>query len=204
MVVARCSVEHIAAQVGSTPLNVRIFEKICFDVRRYSSNRIWLRDICLSAAIPSGPPCPPYETRLLVIAFEGGWSRLQKLLLSQQSQRSPNTKADLDQFVAILAARALDYLINLEAQGVPPSERDVQLLILAQRMPMVALPPFSPSERSLNASADQAKNELDSTVKQLSPLARRRIIAILERIKSDAPMKMDAEIEVPDKSRETT
>src|SRR5256885_961042 len=47
MVVARCGAEHIAAQVGSTPLNVRIFEKICFDVRRYGSNRIWLRNICL-------------------------------------------------------------------------------------------------------------------------------------------------------------
>jgi hypothetical protein len=193
MVVAGLTSQQIAAEVGTKPMNVQTYEKLAFDVRRYCRNRLWLRNICFPIVAVDGSPQHHYEARVLAIAYEGGWARLQSLLLTQQSQRSVNAKADLDQFIAILAARALDFVIGLEAQGIPPTQRDVEVLFLAQhRMPMIALPPFSPSERTADPALDAVRNEIDPTVKALSPLARRRITTFLEIMRSPGQGKIDS------------
>ena len=192
MIVAGRSCGQVAQQVATKAINVWTYEKLAFDIRRYSKNRIWLRNVCFPPAVQE-TPCQ-YEARLLAIAFEGGWARLQNLLFSQQADKSVSTKADLDQLIALLAARALDFVISLETHGVPPSVQDLELLLLAQhRMPMVALPPFSPSDRTFDSTFNATRNAPDPAIKKLSPLVRRRIIALLERIQSDTPMKIDNE-----------
>lgn len=195
MVVCGRSGEQIANEVATTAINVRTFEKLNFDVRRFANNRTWLRDICFPMCSTEIALQHQFEHRVLAIAYEGGWPRLENLLLSQQSERSTNTKADLDQLTAILTARALDYVIGLEARGIRPSERDLELLFLAQRrMPMAALPPFSPSERTANPAALRKKIEAEKKAKELSPLARERIRRLLEVAKSDRPLEMDKKL----------
>lgn len=205
MIAAGQTTEEIAKQVSTTAMNIRTFEKLSFDVRRYINNRVWLRDICFPVLSPDTAFYQQYESRALGIAYEGGWPRLQNLLLSQQSERAVSVKSDLDQLVALLAARALDYIVGLEVRGVLPTARDLEFLLLTQsRMPMVALPPFSAGERTADPATLRKKIEVEQKVKKLSPLARDRIRRLIEFIKSDHPLDMDAKLGVQQPSADAS
>jgi hypothetical protein len=115
MVLAGCSLEDIAKKMGTPPARIDFFEKLYFDVRRYLDNQILLCKICLGSE----------GHRWLQVAFERGWPGVEEVIL----HRLPKGPRGLNHAVSVLLSRVQDFLFQLEARNVSPSEKDLERLL---------------------------------------------------------------------------
>ena len=130
MIIAGRSSQQIAKTIGTNSKNISAFEKIFFDVRRYRDNRTWINAICSPRLDRTAPASRHWEKRLMSIAFNRGWPGLHDFF------RKPSSKIghlDWDRLIRGLVARAADFVNELEMEGIPPSDRDLQMLVAAVR-----------------------------------------------------------------------
>jgi hypothetical protein len=207
MIVCGRTNEQIARQIGTSAINVQTFEKLAFNVRRYLHLRVWLRQICSPLLDPDAPPHVLYQARLCAIAFERGWSGLENLTVSRQAEKAVSATADLHQIITLLSSRALDYIVALELTGAPPTGRDLELLLLAEhRLPTAGLSPsntyFQRTVEPPDPEREEKEKRAKAIAKGLSPLARRRLIQLLERIQSEQPLPGDDKLPVLETEKE--
>lgn len=117
MVVANGSIEVIASKLGTQPAKIEFFEKLFFDVRRYLDKRDWLETICRGSG----------GHRWLQVAFERGWAGVEEIVLGHLPKGPRNSSHIISTFLG----RAQAYAFGLEAANIPPSEKDLQLLLSA-------------------------------------------------------------------------
>lgn len=189
MVVSGRTAEEIALGVGTDPRNIRAFEKLYFDARRFLENRVWLKQLCYPSLLGNEPAYRQAEARWLAIAFEYGWAGLGPILSPPRPVSPQSGRDGLGRLVRVLLSRSGDYAAGLEISGVRPSERDLQLLLHVQhRIEALGLPlrlqdlnymePLDPKEEKRRAEAKQL-------VGQLSATSRRKIITLLQKIEYD-------------------
>ena len=117
MVVANGSIEVIASKLGTQPAKIEFFEKLFFDVRRYWDKRDWLETICRGSG----------GHRLLQVAFERGWAGVEEIGL----RHLPKGPRNSSHIISTFLGRAQAYAFEQEAANIPPSEKDLQLLLSA-------------------------------------------------------------------------
>jgi hypothetical protein len=133
MIVAGRSSRQIADELATDPMSVVTFSKIFWDLTRYRDNRVWLKRLCFQPQHGRPTAEQECEGRWLQIAYMRGWAGLSEVVSSRVPNSERNIKMDVDRFVACLMTRACDFVTNLEAMGITPSERDLQLLAVTQR-----------------------------------------------------------------------
>jgi hypothetical protein len=131
MVVAGRRAEQIALEVGTVAVNIRTFEKLYFDVRRFLENRAWLKQLCYPSVLGSEPTYRQAEVRWLAISFERGWAGLAPCFLRPLHTKPRTGREELNRFCQGLLSRAADFVAWLEMSGVAPSERDIRLFQMA-------------------------------------------------------------------------
>src|SRR5207248_7966207 len=99
-------------------------------IRRYRNSQAWIKAICCPRLDQTAPACRHWEKRLMCIAFDRGWPGLH-VFFSKPSSKIGH--ADSHRLIRGLVARSLDFLNELEMEGVPASDRDLQMLVAAVR-----------------------------------------------------------------------
>jgi hypothetical protein len=184
MVVAGRTAQQIAADLGTDASNVVAFEKIYFDVRRYLDKSAWLAQLCHSVR-HNPTEVEMCEARWMTIAFHG-WARLAPYLTQPRQPLSATPQTAVNHLLHHLLFRSLDFVISLETRGIPPSERDLQMLaVLQQRFEGLSLPlpprdidfaaPLGPEQKK-----KVAESELDVT--GVSAVSRRKIANFIEQL----------------------
>lgn len=190
MVVAKLSPKQIAQEVGTGPFFVIVFEMLVFDVRRYQENRTRLKLLCYEPVEPAAPAYRLCEARWLPVAFARGWSGLKPIISGPLEVKPPTGEEEVNRVRRILVSRAGDGLTACELAGLPPSERDLELLVLWERglrhlLTATAAEALSyPEFLDLEQEKKQAENE--KLVARLSPESRRKIMAYVQRITEGA------------------
>ncbi len=130
MIIAGRSSQQIAETFGTNSKNISAFEKIFFDIRRYRDNQAWIKAIFSPRLNRTAPAYRHWEKRLMSIAFNRGWPGLRDSLSKPSSKIG---HSDLNRLIRGLVARAADFVNELEIEGIPPSDRDSQMLVAALR-----------------------------------------------------------------------
>lgn len=193
MVVASLSPDQIAEEVGTNSFYIIVFEKLAFDLRRYLEHRTWLKLFCYG---PLGPHAPHYrrcESRWLRVAFGRGSAGLKPMISGPLEAKPTLGEEEANRPRRILVSRVGDAMVGSEMDGIPPSERDVQLLVLLehalrQLTSSTALQALSyPKPKSLEQEKKQA--EVAKTVAGLSPASRRKIAAVIQNLRMQSVVK---------------
>lgn len=122
MILADCTCDQIAEYFKADRQSVVVFTRLFFDVERYLANEYWLES--LVRRVSGTTPVELREKRLLRIAFHKGWQGL-RLELSPRSGRTPqDVKALQTEVNHAVTARALEYIQNLQDEGLAPSQDD--------------------------------------------------------------------------------
>ena len=121
MIVAGRTARQIALEVGTVPLNIRAFEKLYFDVRRFLENRVWLKEVCYPSLLGNEPDYRQAEARWLAVAFERGWPGLAPCFLRPLQVKPRSGREEVNRFWQVLLSRASDFVGSLERTGVPPT-----------------------------------------------------------------------------------
>ena len=135
MVVAGLPTAAIASELGTTPFNVVIAERLHFDVRRYLQNRLWLRSTVIE----------PREERLsnpeqsrarmwMTVAFESGAERLLSVLRGGEDTSTETLETNAQRIEAITGRRALEFVRGLDRSGSVETEDDLKRFLLARSM----------------------------------------------------------------------
>jgi hypothetical protein len=114
MVVAGRSVQQIAEEMGTVPVNIECFEQLYFDARHYLGCRLWLEGICRGER----------GHRWLEVALDRGWPGVEEIVL----RRFPKGPRDLHYAISVAVGRVQDYCLGQEADNVAPNEKDLALL----------------------------------------------------------------------------
>jgi len=188
MTICDLPAESIARELGTVPLHIVAYQKFFFDVKRFLDRKLWIKRICFPVYQHQPSAEEECEARWLAVAYMRGWGGLSGLVSNQRLAH--NSGEDLQGLVRVLLGRSLDYFVGLEAVGIPPSERDLELLALVQRrMEGLGLPLKLEDltyVEALDPEREKRNNEAKQIVRGLSPQARRKIAALLERCKYEA------------------
>jgi hypothetical protein len=206
MTVAGRTPEQIANEFGTEPLNILTYQKLFFDVSRYLDRRGWLKRVCFPIFNHHPTAEEECEGRLLSVAYMRGWPALAGLMSNHKPCQTG--KAELSRLVQILLTRSADYFAGLEAAGVLPTERDFQFLVVLQhRIEGLGLPlklehldyvePLDPDEERLRSEAKER-------ARKCSALSRRRIIAFIERLQTQANLAATGKDSPPDEDGQST
>jgi hypothetical protein len=190
MTLAGRSVGQIAAELATAPQHIACFQKIFFDVGRYLDHRLWLKTIAFKTQTEAISSEEERERRWLQEAYMRGWSGVAQLLCNRVPDSRRNTKMEVDQLMYLLVARATDYVMELEALGIPATESDLERLALfAQRIQHIG-GDFRAEDFSYNAPLDPAEqkkaNEAKEVIGRLSPLGRKKLKQLLDKIKAES------------------
>ena len=135
MLVADRTPTEIAAELGTTRLNIVTFMKVFFDVRRYLGNDVWLRGIVMA-----GPPDGVGETealrerRWLTAAYSRGWEGVEQVVFGRIPSTIESIESTSRQLAANLGVRALEYVGDLQARGEAPNENDLRRFLAARNV----------------------------------------------------------------------
>jgi hypothetical protein len=187
MVVAGRTSVQIAREIGTDPLHVRAFEKLCFDVRPYLQSRSWLKQMCYSLPRPNEPAYRHAKRRYLVTAYERGWAGLAPILLRPSHVQPRTGRQELNRFWQTLLARAADFVNELEVNGTPLAERDVILLRLAlHEAKGLGLPATASADLDYakpgEPDEEQSRQEAQALVRKLTLEQRKRVGTLLQTI----------------------
>ena len=191
MVIAGRSSEQIALEIGTLADNVWAFERVYFDVRGYAKNRAWLKMLCFPQLIGNEPAYQQAEARWLAIAYERGWPGLAPYFLRPLYSKPKTGREELSRFYRGLFSRAADFITTLEINGVPPSERDLQLLSMVQEQAKkLGLCPTSLVEldytEPLEPDREEGLHKAQELVRKMSLEQRIRIRNVLEKMSHES------------------
>ena len=131
MVLARGSAAKIAQETATTEEKITTFEKLYFDVRPYLDCAAVIKGIYSSAV--------GIEERWFMIALKDGWAGVEKAILSPCARRRGGERS-LDAAIGIMLNRVEDGVLNLEASGIEPGDRDLQRLAALADIRATGLP----------------------------------------------------------------
>lgn len=172
MIVAGCSCEQIGKTVGTNPENILAFEKIFFDIRRYLGSQAWIKAICSPGLDRTAPAYRLWERRLMSIAFSRGWPGIHDLV-SKPSNKSGHS--DPHRLIRGLFARSVDFVNELEIEGVPPSDRDLQMLVAVLGMTKTAGIMNSLRDLAYPDPLELEEEETERLIKAMPLSTRRRL-----------------------------
>lgn len=127
MVIANCSADDIALRLGTSRLNVIIYEKLFFAVRPYLQNRAWLVTVALPAELlDSNNPWAVRERLWMSAAFHRGQKGLASLLLGAPPKGAAELQAMTEAIRAVLVQRAYNFAMQKLLDA--PEEADLTRL----------------------------------------------------------------------------
>ena len=133
MVVAGSGRQEIAKQLGTTPLNIFVFEQMFFDVRRFAGNRQWLATIAKPTS-PANPldPVAVRERSLLGTAFHRGAPGLEQLITGTLPKPA-ELESMMQTIRAALTMKAAEFV--LERSVAAANADDLTRLVEFARLP---------------------------------------------------------------------
>jgi hypothetical protein len=131
MVLARGSAAKIAQETSTTEEKITVFEKLYFDVRPYLDCAAVVEGI-YSAAVG-------IEKRWFTIALRHGWAGVEEAVLLRRA-RGRDGERNLDVAISVMLNRVEDGVVNLEASGIEPGDRDLQRLAAMADIRATGLP----------------------------------------------------------------
>ncbi len=134
MLVADRTPTEIAAELGTTRLNIVTFMKVFFDVRRYLDNEVWLQRIAMTPPEGMGDAEALRERRWLTAAYQRGWEGVEQVVFHRVPSTVESIEATSRQLAANLGVRALEYVGDLQARGEAPNENDLRRFLAARNV----------------------------------------------------------------------
>ena len=134
MLVADRTPTEIAAELGSTRINITTFMKCFYDVRRYLGNEVWLRRIVMTPPDGMGEAEALRERRWLTAAYHREWEGVQQVVFGRIPSATESIETMSRQLTAALGSRALEYVGDLQASDKAPAEADLQRFLSARNI----------------------------------------------------------------------
>ncbi|MCX6847589.1 MAG: hypothetical protein NTY98_01585 [Verrucomicrobia bacterium] len=124
MALAGMTYDQMAKEVVTSRRNIFVFCRMYFDIERYINNETWLESLLRRDFCGGENQAKSRERRLLKSAFHKGLDGVVHLLSARQS-RTPEEILELsDQVRYAVAARAMEYIEDLNDGGLPPGADD--------------------------------------------------------------------------------
>ncbi len=124
MALAGMTYDQMAKEVVTSRRNIFVFCRMYFDIERYIHNELWLESLLRRDFCGGENQAKSRERRLLKSAFHKGLDGVVHLLSARQS-RTPEEILELsDQVRYAVAARAMEYIEDLNDGGLPPGPDD--------------------------------------------------------------------------------
>ena len=124
MVVAGFTFDEIAAELKTARRHILVFCWLHFDVERYLDHDVWLESLVRRDFCDGHSAARTRERRLMRIAFNEGLAGIAKVLNPRRQKTSQDVQALADQVRHAVAARALEFVQDLEDNGVPAGPED--------------------------------------------------------------------------------
>lgn len=124
MVVAGFTFDEISAELKTSRRNILVFCWLYFDAERYLDYDVWLQSLLLRDFCPGDSAARSRDRRLLRIAFNEGREGLARALSPRRRCNPEDAQALGNQVRHAVAARALEYVQNLDEDGVPTGPED--------------------------------------------------------------------------------
>jgi hypothetical protein len=132
MMMAGFEFDVIAAQLKTDRLNIRVFAWLYFDIERYLDHVLWLESLLRRDFCPSDRAAGTRERRLLRIAYDDGPDALLGALRPGRTKTSEDAQNLAGKVRHAVAARALEFVQDLDDRGVPASPEDFQRHLLVE------------------------------------------------------------------------
>ena len=178
MTIAGRSSAEVANDLGTQAVNVFVFVKLCFDVVGHMNNRGWIAQLCVPAVDRTMTDEEACERRWLSIAYRRGWAGLASVVFPKRPD-AVSGKGGQDRLHRLLLSRAGDYMENLERAGVPPSERDLQFLVLLEKRLEALGVPLTLADldflEPVHPEDEGDRKEAEKKMKELTREARRKL-----------------------------
>jgi hypothetical protein len=135
MAVGGLPTAFIARELATVPLNIVVTERIYFDVRRYTQNRMWLRSAIIDPQQDGLPSVEQLRERAwLGVAFEATPERLLAVLQGGEDASNETLEETSQKIEAAAGKRALSYVRDLDRSGRVATEDDLRRYVLARGM----------------------------------------------------------------------
>src|SRR6266404_7826736 len=142
LTIARVPVNEIAEKLRTSRKNIRIFQRLYFDVERYLDEQAWLASVVFSPSQNPQDPVDPVEFRerhWMAAAFVRGERGLGQAFMPRV-RLSPEERDELtSEIKSVLTSRAFEYVSALRTGLIPPCredfERFTKMLDVAARQP---------------------------------------------------------------------
>lgn len=183
MVLAGGSAATIAQETATTEENITVFEKLYFDVRPYLACAAVVEEI-LSSAVG-------FEKRWFMIARRHGWAGVEEAVLLRPAHRRDGER-NLDAAMGVMLNRIEDAVVNLEASGMEPSDRDLQRLAAMADIRATGLPALW--QEADEAEPGQSTVQVSGSIfAKLSAASRERLLfyfdTIMDKVKKVAELE---------------
>lgn len=190
MVIVDRSPRDIALEIGATSANVVAFEKLFFDVRRYLDQRFWIKELCHSPSrvtvLDEG------ASRWLLTACARGWNGLAFMFSTSGSNPEPIRKYELksagktnsDLISLGVSGRLADFIVSLEMRGAKPTAEEMRLSCDLGLLEPGLSASFHELDypKALSRKEEKITREAAQSVGALTPMGRRKVTALLERL----------------------
>lgn len=124
MAMAGLTYAQIAKETKTSRRNIFVFCRLYFDIERYIDNEAWLESLLRRDFSGGESQVRTRDRRLLRSAFHKGLDGVVSLLTPRQS-RTPEEIVELsDQIRYAVAARAMEYVEDLNDEGIQPGAED--------------------------------------------------------------------------------
>lgn len=135
MVLAGSTSDEIAAELKTSRRNILVFCWLHFDVERYLDQEVWLQSLLQRDFCGGDSAARTRERRLMRIALCEGWTGIANALLPRRQKTSGDVKALADQVRYVVAERALEFVQDLNDNGVPagPEDYNRHLMVLTRQ-----------------------------------------------------------------------
>lgn len=124
MALAGLTYDQMAKEVVTSRRNIFVFCRLYFDIERYINNETWLESLLRRDFCGGENQAKSRERRLLKSAFHKGLDGVAHLLSPRQSRTTEEIQELSDQVRYAVAARAMEYIEDLNDGGVPPGPDD--------------------------------------------------------------------------------
>ena len=185
MTVAGCDASEIAREIGTALVNVRIYQKVFWDVAPYLTSRSWLKMLCSSQARQSEPEYLRVERRWLQLALQG-WPVLAQVISPRRSIKPQSGLDQLTELLRMCLCRAADFGRQLEYTGLSPAIHDVHLLsAVLKEAKALGFQGIGLSELEYPKPLSPKDEEAAKLIGKLSSTQRRRLGTFIQCLKSE-------------------
>lgn len=189
MVVADRSYSQIGEAIGTTSTNVRAFEALYFDVRRFLDHRGWLEQVCYPELTGNEPGYAQAEITWLGVAFRRGWNGLAGVLSPYAPVKPAAGLDEITSFLRGALSRGADFQHELAFRGIRPSGHDLQLFsLMSKQLRTLGFGGISlgdlDQKKPLELKERKAQEEAEQLIRGLSRESRRRIQTFMQIVKS--------------------